>query len=356
MKKTNSKKNASATLYIIFFFVMFLAFSAFAVDGTIVLTNRVKLQNATEAAALAAASEFNSTASVSTKATDMFNTLKIDSLSYAEVDSVQVDTDRKQVLLSTEYLSKPIFLAFLGVTGIKLEAKACATSEALPVKVQYSGVNWVNSSNNQYFSDILTADSSIRKPLGDYVKSSSYDSTGAVDYSLIESSALSLGAGGYVTVKLPTPIIDKPGDDLAIQENGYAIEGYMVFAGLDVNPENPYVSSTSQGNGIYWMNISSSGVSTDSLSNPVSSVVTAGLGSQDKFYGSGSFDISKCGLSMVKYIRIVDDNEEKAYVKSNAALYNFLGEASSSSGGADISNIRVLNYVRLIPTAQYGVG
>ena len=51
----NNKKEASSLLFFVFFFMAFLMFMAFAVDGTIVLTNRVKLQSATEASALAAA-------------------------------------------------------------------------------------------------------------------------------------------------------------------------------------------------------------------------------------------------------------------------------------------------------------
>ena len=39
-----TKKRASTTVYFIFFFIMFLAFCAFAVDGTITYTNRAKLQ------------------------------------------------------------------------------------------------------------------------------------------------------------------------------------------------------------------------------------------------------------------------------------------------------------------------
>lgn len=363
MKRNSAKKNASATIYIIFFFVMFLAFSAFAIDGAIVLTNRVKLQNATEAAALAAASEFNSGSTVSDSATETFNILKSDSLSSAKVTSVTTDTEKDQVLLTTEYISQPIFLSFLGVTGIKLEAKACAVSEALPVKVQYSGVNWLTSSlTTEYFSDILSKDSSILKPLSanppvEYVKSASYDSSDEVIYSSIETRGLSLGAGGYVTIKLPNPIIDKPGYDLSIDENGSAIEGYMVFAGLDVDPKKPYEDKDAKGSDIYWVNISSSGTSTNGLSaaNAKRSVSTDGLGNQDVFFGDGKFDISESGLSMVKYIRIVDDNQEKAYVKGNPALIDFYGEASTATAGADVASIRVLNHVRLIPPSQYGI-
>jgi len=353
MKNKNTKKNASATMYMIFFFLMFLAFSAFAVDGALVLTNRVKLQNATEAAALAAAAAFDSPASVSGVATNTFNILKLDFLKSA-TSVVEVNTDTKQVKLTTEYLSKPIFLAFLGVTGIKLEAKACAMSESVDVNAQYSGVNWV-STNAEYSSNILPKDSSLAFPLTGFKSASFYYSgaTAEPKFSLIQANGLSLGPGGYVTIKLPEPIIDKVGDDLYIEEGGSAKDGYMVFAGLDVNPDNPYFEKGKEGDDVDWVNISCSGMS-KTIGSPIENVGTDGLGSQDKFYGSGSFNLGDActgKLSMAKYIRIVDDNEETAYV--GTTKYTFPGEASTATAGADIAPVTVLNHVRLIQSADY---
>jgi len=212
MRKKNSPKRASATMYVIFFFLMFLAFSAFAVDGALVLTDRVKLQSITEASALAAASEFNSTTNVSTYATNIFNTLKTERLSSA-TSTVEVNTTKKQIRITTQYLSKPIFLAFLGVTGIKLEAKSSAKSESASVTSNYTGVNWITASA-QYMSDVLSSDSSIKVPLGTPAsKYASYDYTKpTLRFNLLQSGGLSLGAGGYVTVKLPEPLVDKPGN------------------------------------------------------------------------------------------------------------------------------------------------
>jgi len=336
-----------------FLFIVFLAFSAFAVDGAIVLTDRVKLQNITEASALAAASEFNSGADVSTAATNIFNALKSQRLESA-TSVVAVDTTKKQVRVTSQYISKPIFLSFLGVTGIRLEAKSCAKNEALNVKSNYTGVNWVTSSA-QYQSDILGTDSSINKPLGpaspNDFKSAAYKGAD-VRYNQIESNGLSLGPGGYITIKLPEPLVDKPGNDLYIEEGGSAKEGYMVFAGLDANPGKPYVKSGTEGDGIKWVNISCS-----ATGNPTLGVSTDGLGTQKKIYGGGNFDIgATCGgtlaISMAKYIRIVDDNDESAYI--GGVQYNIYGEASSATAGADISSVTVLNHVRLIPPADYG--
>lgn len=370
-----NKKNASATIYIIFFFVMFLAFAAFAVDGTIVFTNRLKLQNATETTALAAAAEFNSSTGVSVAtiqnaAEDTFDFLKKDtSLTAAKITSADVDLVSKKVKVNVNMIAQPFFLAFLGVTGISLDAKATAISESLNVQSDYSGViNWVTASA-AYVSDILSMnadisttndynDTAILLPLGSFY-SASYDlASGYVNFRLIDSkdgNPLSLGPGGFVTIKLPAPIVDKDGYDLYIKEIG-ALEGYMVFAGLDVDPTNPYVNVDKPGGGIYWVNISSCGTS-DVAALSTSAHQTSNntyLGSEDKFYGSGNFDIGACGISMAKYIRIVDDNEESAFVKSNdnnyykAMLY---GEASTATSGADIDEVVVLNHVKLVSSS-----
>lgn len=372
------QKKASATVYIIFFLIMFLAFAAFAVDGAIVFANRAKLQNLTESTALAAASEFNYSSiatpaeieqNVLDTATATFALLKKDSLQTANAN-VNVSTASNKVLVETSMISRPFFLAFLGVSGINLEAKACAISKTLPISANYAGINWV-SAGAAYFSDILSKDlnlndTAILMPLGEFA-SASYDlASGYVNFSLInseDSNPLSLGPGGFITIKLPAPIVDKTGYDLFIKEIG-SLEGYFVFAGIDNNPENPYVRNDNQGDGISWVNISCSGKPeiTDSGNLIGAYTVPTGnatLGNQDKFYGSGYFDIgASCvgGISMAKYIRIVDDNNESAFVTTDNNTYYktmLYGEASSSTAGADIDAINVLNHVKLITASNF---
>jgi len=362
------QKKANTLIYMIFFFVIFLAFCAFAIDGTIVLTNRVKLQNITEAAALAAVSDCV-TGDILGTAVTVFNRLKKDRLEAATIQPPSVNFPKKQVLLSTEYISQPFFLSFLGVTGIKLEAKACAVSTALSAKSKYTGVSWVTQ-NATYLSDILSGASIIQSPIGgENVNSASYsyDTSGVLitNFSLIDSGGgpLSLGPIGYVTIRLPAPIVDKPGNDLYISEIGDSIEGYMVFAGLDANPDNPY-SPDGSGGDIYWKNISCSGTAQELGSNPHATANT-NLSEQEqaKFYGSGYFDLgATCitgnanEISMAKYIRIIDDNKEDAFIKSGGTyskVYTY-GEASTATAGADIDEVRVLNYVTLMSPKNFG--
>lgn len=360
-----NKKKASSTLYFIFFFIIFLAFCAFAVDGTIVFTNRAKLQSITETTALAAAEEFNynlnATQSdiqsrVSQTAKDIFKTLKQGGLQTAKVDDIELNG--QSIKLTTGMVSQPFFLSFLGVSGINLSAQSIAKSDEMPVFGSNTPtIHWATK-RAVYHADIIANDSAVLKSLSTDA-SLSY-SSGQVNYKFIRSGApdppLSLGPGGFVTIKLPVPIIDKTGYDLYIDEAGLAKEGYMVFAGLDKDPNNPYIDHTdTTSGGLSWVNISCTGYSKE-LTNPVYQASNTNLpGIQTKFYGSGYFDISKsCDgytnpVSMVKYIRIVDDNSESAFVQTNGTYYKSMlyGESSTNTPGADIDAVKVLNYVHL---------
>lgn len=352
------KKQASSTLYFILFFIIFLAFCAFAVDGTIVFTNRAKLQSITETAALAAAEEFNSDndtaisateqANVGLVANNLFNTLKQGGLQTAKVDDVGLSPSSRMVTLTTSMVSQPFFLSFLGVSGINLSAQAKAISKPMDVLgANDTSLHWATK-RAVYQADVIAKDSVVVKPLGEF--SSQSFSSGSVNYGLIRSGVtppkpLSLGPGGFVTIKLPVPIINKTGPDLQINEIGNR-EGYMVFAGLDNDPNNPYIDHTDIGGKLSWVNISCAGDAAMQRGTAVTNLLGA---AQDKVYGSGNFDLSANCLSgninMVKYIRIIDDNEESAYV--NGAKVQLYGESSSPTPGADIESVKVLNYVHL---------
>lgn len=372
------KLKASSIVYIIFFLVSLLAFCAFAIDGTITLTNRAKLQNITEMTALAAAAEFKysltaNKSSIEThvvnSAQNTFNLLKRDSLSSANINVIADAGATNKVTVTTNFISQPFFLSFIGVSGINLQAKAIAVSESLDVNAKYTNINWVTPSA-VYLSDILSKnlnmnDTAILLPLGDFY-SASYDNlaTGYVYFNFINNNGdnipLSLGPGGFITIKLPSPIIDKPGNDLYIKELG-ALEGYMVFAGLDNNPDNPYMQKGREGDGISWINISCSGTPEITDINGLVggyTISTDNLGIQNRFFGSAYFDLGdSCtgGISMAKYIRIVDDNNESAFVTSGTSTTSnsyykamIYGEASTATAGADIDFVRVLNHVRLV--------
>lgn len=382
------KNNASAVIYLIFFFTVFLAFCTFAIDGTIIFMNRAKLQNTTESAALAAAAEFDaqtptSTADVATitdKAERIFaalngNPLKPTGEALQGINiNVKVSLQNREVLITTEALSPTYFLGFLGVSSVKLQATALAVSEQPYVMASYPNINWITA-NAAYHTDVISKDlnlndTAILTPIGD-MPSASIDSTmKIVNFKLIEKDPahpdqpLSLGPGGFITLKLPDPIIDKPGPDLFIKELG-ALEGYLVFAGLDNDPQNPYMRHDQPGGKISWKNITCSGIVKDNDSDNdlgAYKITTAELGEQAKFYGSGYFDLgAPCvGLSMAKYIRIIDDNDESAFAKnslngSDTKYYQTMmyGESSTPTAGADIDYVQVLNHVKLLKPSTF---
>lgn len=362
---------------------MFLAFSALAVDSSIILNQRVKLQNITEQSALTGASYFNDddTAQINTKvhdiAEDTFELLRLDSIKEATV-IVTVNGSSKMVYVESEFKAQPIFLSFLGVSTVKLAAKACAKSSSEIIDADYGDVvKWLTPSA-AYFSSVISSDTSVGdsaivKPIGGYGLASMGDED-VPDYTLIDGTdekGLSLGPGGYVTIKLPVPIVDKSGNDLYIKEIGAAKEGYSVFAGLDVDPTDStdkskttgyYVDADHPGKGLKWVNITCTGTSADDITSP--SLIYTPMGGYTKIYGSAYFDIgATCsasgfnGVSMVKYIRIVDDNEESAYYKHETNLNYYptypLGEASTATAGADIGQVKILNFVQLVKASEF---
>lgn len=402
IKKQNNRKNikkrASTIVFVIFFFFMFLVFAAFGVDGTIVLANRAELQYTTEQAALAGAAAFtySTTASDADRRTaatqaanSAFNLLNKGSLRSATINiTFPATASWRRIHVNTTMVSQPFFLSFFGITGINLNADAYAASEPLAASANYgTSVNWITQSAS-YLSDILSRttnyhDTIILRPLGSTTTvntSASYNTATATVpmFSLINSAdgrPLSLGPGGFISMKLPAPIIDKPGPDLYIREVGTALEGYMVFAGIDINPYAPYVDANNIGAGISWVNISCSATPEVTDSNGYLTVYSAATnstatGTQRKFYGSAYYDISNScitgtanGISMVKYIRIIDDNQETAIVSLPGVATNprsfyktiLYGESSTSTAGADIDQVLVLNHVRLMTSAQYAV-
>jgi len=359
------RKNANTLVYLIFFFVIFLAFCSFAIDATIIFSQRAKLQSATESTALAAASGFNhqidsTFAEIKDKADNSFDMWKYNNLKTAEIN-VEVNINQKEVLITSKMLAQPYFLAFLGVSGIELNAVSCAKSEALLITSHYAGINWVTKSM-AYRTDVISKtgnynDTAILQPIGK-MESASLDSVlNLPKFDLLDTAnghPLSLGPGGFLTIKLPNPIIDKPGADILIKEIGDAKEGYFVFVGLDVNPSNPYIQFDRPGDGLKWENITCSGEPMNNNGLKPREISTINLGSQVKFYGSAYFDIGDpCsdsgGLSMAKYLRIIDDNDESAFVENGGSLYPAMlyGEASTPTSGADIDFIKLLNHVQL---------
>lgn len=366
------KRSANTIITLVMFFTVIMAFCAFAIDFTIILTQRAKLQSATESAAQAGASNFRylsdlapSSDEVESSARKTLSLLKDKRMHKVEIKEIVMKPESKAVYIKSEAIVPTYFLTTLGVGFVRLEAQSAARSE----------IKWMNKSQPKVLSKIDSvvyegsvvvnpeneADTAILPPLGDAKNASMQKALGVVNFPLVYGSSdgkpLSLGAGGYITFRLPVMLVDKPGNDLYIKEIG-ASEGYFVFAGVDVDPKDPYINKDYKGKGIRWVNISCTG--TPEGYGGAFSVFVPSLGMyQTKFYGSGYFDLgASCSdgydrdVSAAKYIRIIDDNAEDGFMNSaNPVL--LLGEASSITPGADIDAVGVLNFIRLVKKSEF---
>ena len=88
------------------------------------------------------------------------------------VSRTTADPSSNMVLVKSNVIAQPIFLAFLGVSGVNLEANACAQSSSQDVMASYSGVKWLTPSA-VYLSSLISskdsfADSAVVPPLGNF--------------------------------------------------------------------------------------------------------------------------------------------------------------------------------------------
>lgn len=336
------------------FAVVFLSLCAFAVDMAVFLTARGEIQHATETAALNAASNFNDEAlseDIENTAREVISLFKVKGrlLENLNVVSVDVKFDARAVKIKAESKVPTYFLGVLGLGYVTVQAQSSAQAaktwldENLPVVINQSG--------SIISRGPVMRDTKIIQPLSSFSEQIDIDFTSILGEP--DNKALSLGQGGYLTLRLPYPLIDKSGEDLYINEIGLE-EGYYVFAGKDKNPDKPYLDETNQGDGIEWTNIS--------CLAKTSQPRTFKVDNRIKVYGSAYFDLgAKCSdgsydadVSYVQYLRIVDDNEENGFLDENAtkAQY-FLGEGSGATAGADIDGVAILNHAKLIKSSDF---
>ena len=347
-----SKKNANLVISFVVFSVIFLSLCAFAVDMTVFLTARGQIQHATENAALAAASSFNETSTeqdvenVASSVISMFKT-KGKVLQNLYIAQIDVKKNARALKIQTE---APVPTYFLGVVGLGyVYVRAQSSARASKVWLDENSPRVVNEYGIVISEGPVMQDTKIVKPLSSEPQK--------IDYTVIlkepDNNALSLGQGGYLTIRLPHVVMDKPGNDLYIEEAGIQ-EGYYVFAGRDKDFQYPYLDKDSQGEGIEWVNISCLAQTKEKRTFKVDNRV--------KVYGSASFDLgAKCSdgsynadIAYAQYIRIVDDNEENGFENEDAtrAKY-FFGESSGATSGADIDAIAILNYAKLIKSSDF---
>lgn len=373
MKKNIRQHKKGVSLVIISLsLITFLTLASLVVDTGMAMNAQSELQKATDTAALAAASSLEPSTSggitridsskASSVATEIFNLSKTGLLKDAKIESNDIKADSKAVHLKTSAIIPTYFLKFAYVGYLTVEAQSTAISAPFYLSKDLPTEPTIGS-----LLAATTADTDLREPLGDN-KNSSYDSSNNIKdqniYGPPDNKVLSLGPGGYLTVRFPEPLIDGDGADLFIKEAGN-LEGYFVFAGNDIDPAKPYINESDQGSGIEWVNISCTGSSPDSVSPYTGAYYTTvdhknvGSTREAKFYGTGYFDLgatcldggsSSYGhLMSARYLKIIDDNAEDGFMANETSVPTLLmGEHSSVTPGADIDSVAIMHHARLI--------
>lgn len=396
-----NKKGASVII-LVFSLLALLGLASFALDMGIILNQRYELQKAVESAALITTSEYepfengnNFELPAENQITDA--TTGNASLHYqALLDTNQIvqglpanptitmNIPSKAVMIEADTTVTTYFLQIIGINSVTIQAKAAAVN--VP---SYLSSIFPKPTGSILRGSGAYLDTDIRQPLGSVAANTTtvYNQNANLNniYGPPDGRTLSLGPGGFITIKLPVSLVDGKGIDFAIHERGHA-EGYSVFAGIDADPTNPYADASSPGGGIKWVNVSCTGIPINVNKNGLigahrATVSVNGMNYTDyKFYGSGVFDLgTKCvnngttiydgtgsvpgaaRISNVKYLKIIDDNTENGfYLQSRltstvpAAIPTFLpGEHSMFTPGADIDAVEIYHHSRLIDTNDF---
>jgi len=418
-----SKRKGVSVIVLVFSLFAIMGLASFVIDLGLILNQRYELQKAVDSAALIAISEYELYEDDRVAANDFrlrlpddakithtstgvtaiaYKTLK----DYNQMLGVGTDStptitfnkDSRTVKVEAQATMPTYFISILGIKEITLNAKAAAVSAPAFLSGKFpkpvgSIVNGVGAYK----------DTDIKLPVGSDT-STGVHPTGTVynqnnDFNNIygqpDGRALSLGGGGHITIRLPATIYDGKGADFIVYERGHA-EGYFVFAGVDIDPNNPYIDAASPGAGINWINISCTGIPlyarVDDGEMMGAHRTTVSLNGANiteyKFYGSGLFDIgARCNcpvngtiydgtnpvnsfqIKNIKYLKIIDDNREDGFfiqprldfvnhpaatTKTQHGIPMLIpGEHSSYSPGADIDAIEILHHSRLISLADY---
>ncbi len=408
------KRKGSSVIILVFSLFALMGLASFALDLGLILNQRYELQKAVETAALIAASEYEPfesggnftkpTAGQITNSTTGNAALHYLALldtnqviqGIGVAPTVNLNIPSRAVRVQADATLKTYFLQVLGVNSVTVPARAAAVN--LPVYL--SGKFPVPTGSILRGDSTGTGgylDTDIRQPLGSTgggLTTTVFNQNADFNdiYGPPDGRVLSLGPGGYITIKLPATLVDGKGFDFAIYERGHA-EGYFVYAGIDVDDTdtdgdapNPYIDASIPGDGIKWVNISCTGVPLYVNKNELigchqTQVTINGAVSTDfKFYGSGYFELgSKCTtsggtdiynatavgatprLGNIKYLKIIDDNREDGFliqptfgIATPSAIPMLIpGEHSTFSPGADIDAIEIFHHSRLISLGDY---
>jgi hypothetical protein len=453
-KVFNKRKGFSAYFVAVFGALIFITSAGFIVDAGLSMNTRYDFQRMLERAVMATIAEFEPagenlvypttaemTAELNRNLAANFLAFKRTNASIIDATitpTIDFDNDcrhSKGIFVSASITVKTTFLSSVGIKRIKLNASAGAVNitkyidtkdvvlnndtpfGSTPIPPYYDTRLAYYSAGDSSGSSSSCSEWTLLNSYGDCALPYYSDNISVNNASFMsgergrieeiagapDGRTVSLGRGGYITIKLPKPIVDGQGMDLQIITRGNR-NGYFVFAGIDVNPSNPYINSQSPGDGINWVNISCTGVpinapreigatlGAEQFSGILYPSTASGIASsfllQPLFYGSGYFDLNadcsatrpspsataastfpyKANISTAKYLKIIDDNYDGGYLQypmSNttnfaypaASDFNFTrygmftgfpAQGASVSPGVSIDSIGILHQPRLM--------
>lgn len=400
-----NKKPGVSVILLVFSLITLLGLSALVVDLGIILNQRYEMQKAVESAALLAASEYEiylssgftmpdeddiidsdtGIAAQHYQALKSINQVLLQGVEEVPV-SITLNKLSRAIKVEAVFRAPTYFLGVLGVSSVQIQAKAAAVASPIFLSPRFP------KPAGSIVSGVSTTyrDTNIRNPLAGTsgaAETPNHNNSFNNIYGKPDGKALSLGPGGHITIRLPEMAFDGKGFDFIIYERGHA-EGYFVYAGVDTDPTNPYISAAKPGGGISWINVSCTGVPlyvnpNETIGAYRTTVAVNGSPKTDyKFYGSGMFDLGMdCGDSIyngsssaagvpriknVKYLKIIDDNVEDGFLiqpkyglggaQPSAIPMLIPGEHSSFTPGADIDAVEILHHSRLISIREFDTG
>lgn len=427
--KLSKKRQGASIIIMTFGLIAVLSLAGLVVDLGIILNSRHELQKVVETTALASIAEYEAyennvnvinyptDAQISTIASNNFNAfIKSNSVLRMSANVTSTVTFgtlnplglipapatanfnnmtkySRAIRIDASDVARTYFLSIIGIRTINIQASAAAIH--LPLYLRPG-----NILNGDSIATGGCRDTDVRDPVGGSNAGVPYNATiNGVVYSLpiIENvnkdadnisgvangTVLSLGPGGYITLKPPSTIVDGKGFDLQIITRGNA-NGYFVFVGNDTDPSNPYVDAATPGGGINWVNISCTGTPVGAQTNGrvgsynqwidfnANTAVDTGE-TQAKFYGSGYFDLSaSCtdstptvtyngNVKTAKYLKIIDDNIEDGFIAKNPRFDAdldlvpsfFPAQNSSLTPGVSIDAVAIEHHPRLISIMDF---
>jgi len=391
----NKKRKGVSVILLIFSVIAILSLSGFVIDLGIILNSRFEIQKLVETTALTAITDYGAyedatntiqypaVADISTNvnnsaaknfdafvASNSFLLLSRNITPVITFGTTAQSRYSRAIKVEATADVRTFFLNIIGLHSIKIQASAAAMH--IPVYLK---------SGNVLNGTAAYKDTDLRNPAGGTVSTRTingvnYATPSIVNingitkisniYGMPDATVVSLGPGGYITIKLPVALIDGKGFDLQILARGNA-GGYFLFAGNDTDPASPYIDAVNQGSGISWVNISCTGTpvgtTTNGMVGSYNQNVGGAIGNQAKFYGSGYFDIgATCSngyagnVNSAKYLKIIDDNIEDGFILKNSRFNTniagipsfFPGQNSSLTPGVSIDSIAVEHHSKLI--------